>query len=282
MALCPISQTKKTARSVSSLRCCRFPHRPRPRPRRPPDTPLETLAQLERTWRDRKAAAVARMLELRERVKVEAAEKKFELPFATAPLPRDRPLLRSVNVSFMLLYYKHPDVIKARNAFVLHGKTPLKKTRPLHRRTLLSCVCCVPFFVSVVSAPSSTAHLGRALAVHPRSPRDGPCPRGHLRAARERGLAGADTQWTRPGRIENGRAQGVGGWREKKAGGRNAGTAIRTPMNIPNPLQGDGDRWDQQVKEFEHGGDIRTRTLIESLASFCSAYTRKHLVISAS
>lgn len=39
----------------------------------------------------------------------EAREKSYELPpLVTAPLPPDRPRWRSVDVSFLLLYYKHP------------------------------------------------------------------------------------------------------------------------------------------------------------------------------
>lgn len=58
-------------------------------------------------------------------MQAEAALQGLELPaLPSSPIPRDRPEWRSVDISFLLLYYKHPwtmDEIAARLWGCTHG-----------------------------------------------------------------------------------------------------------------------------------------------------------------
>lgn len=88
-----------------------------------------------------RAHAAAESRRPQERVKEDSKARGYTLPFATSPLPRDRPVARKLSVSFLVQYWKQPRSIPARSFQPL---THAAAASPSLTLLLLSVLCAAP------------------------------------------------------------------------------------------------------------------------------------------
>lgn len=124
-----------------------------------PTHPTHTLS----AWRLNELVAGHRCLwlpcHLPQQYKVfnDSKEKGYMLPFATSPLPRDRPVRRRVNATFMIQYWKQPKSIEARGPAFSGGIARFPLASPRCLPALLSSTVAVSICTRGDAAASAAA-----------------------------------------------------------------------------------------------------------------------------